>query len=136
MIVIVCLDDRGGMLFNHRRQSRDQAVIEDIILTSKGSKLYMKEYTYKMFADLAPDHVVVTPELLLKAQTGEYCLVEDMKLQTVSDIIEKLIIYKWNRQYPADFSLDLDLSKEWSLSEITEFVGTSHDKINKEIYIK
>lgn len=136
MIVIVCLDDRGGMLFNHRRQSRDQAVIDDIILTTRGSRLYMKEYTYKMFADLAPDHVLVTPDFFHMAQVGEYCLVEDMKLQTVSENIEKLIIYKWNRIYPADFSLDLDLSWEWNLSELTEFMGTSHEKINKEIYIK
>ncbi len=24
MIVIACLDDNGGMMFNHRRQSQDQ----------------------------------------------------------------------------------------------------------------
>ena len=28
MIVMVCIDDHNGMMFNHRRQSRDRAVIE------------------------------------------------------------------------------------------------------------
>ena len=30
MTVYVCLDDRNGMLFNKRRQSRDAKVLEDI----------------------------------------------------------------------------------------------------------
>ena len=30
MTLYFCLDDRNGMLFNHRRQSRDAAVLEDI----------------------------------------------------------------------------------------------------------
>ena len=30
MTLYVCLDDRDGMLFNNRRQSRDRAVLEDI----------------------------------------------------------------------------------------------------------
>ena len=30
MRVIVFLDDKNGMLFNKRRQSRDQAVLEEI----------------------------------------------------------------------------------------------------------
>ena len=36
MEVIVCVDDHNGMLFNHRRQSRDQAVIADMWKESKG----------------------------------------------------------------------------------------------------
>ena len=31
MDVFVCLDDRGGMFFNHRRQSRDRQVIQDML---------------------------------------------------------------------------------------------------------
>gem|GEM_PF-5722604 len=31
MDVFVCLDDRNGMLFNHRRQSRDREVIRDVL---------------------------------------------------------------------------------------------------------
>ena len=30
MTLYVCLDDRNGMLFNNRRQSRDRVVLEDI----------------------------------------------------------------------------------------------------------
>ena len=30
MTLYFCLDDHNGMLFNHRRQSRDAAVLEDM----------------------------------------------------------------------------------------------------------
>lgn len=31
MRVIVCVDDNGGMLFNHRRQSRDRVLCERVL---------------------------------------------------------------------------------------------------------
>ena len=30
MQIIVCLDTKNGMMFNHRRQSRDREVLNDI----------------------------------------------------------------------------------------------------------
>lgn len=135
MIVIVCLDDGNGMMFNGRRQSRDRAVIEDVALLSKDSKLYVKEYSYKLFSDLNLQNVVVSSDMLNEAEDGEYCFVEDMSVGTFSEKIERLIIYKWNRVYPADFYFDMPVDKGWQLSEIKEFVGTSHEKITKEIYI-
>lgn len=136
MIVIVWLDDSKGMMFNHRRQSRDQAVIEDMVLASRGSRLYMKEYSYKLFADLGLDNVVISSDFLQQAGEGEYCFVEDMSVLAFGEKIEQLIIYKWNRKYPADFYFDITLEKGWELSEIKELVGTSHENIKKETYFK
>ena len=34
MTVIVCLDNANGMMFNHRRQSRDANVVKDILKIS------------------------------------------------------------------------------------------------------
>ena len=39
MQVILCLDDRNGMMFNHRRQSRDRAVIQDILENLRDKQL-------------------------------------------------------------------------------------------------
>ena len=36
MTVFVCIDDTMGMAFNGRRQSRDSAVVEDILATCGG----------------------------------------------------------------------------------------------------
>ena len=34
MIVIACLDDNGGMMFNHRRQSQDRVLRWSVVLCS------------------------------------------------------------------------------------------------------
>ena len=35
MIVMICVDDHNGMMFNHRRQSRDSAVQERVLRCSE-----------------------------------------------------------------------------------------------------
>lgn len=52
-----------------------------------------------------------------------------------SDRITEVVVYRWNRSYPGDFHLDLDLN-QWRLVQTTEFAGYSHEKITKEIYRK
>ena len=40
MTVFVCLDDRGGMLFNLRRQSRDREQMADMLRLVGTRRLY------------------------------------------------------------------------------------------------
>ena len=47
--------------------------------------------------------------------------------------IEKVILFHWNRDYPADTYFTLDISG-WTLEESEEIAGYSHEKITKEIY--
>ena len=49
------------------------------------------------------------------------------------DEIDECIIFKWNRVYPADQHLDIDISKMTKVQE-EEFVGFSHEKITMEVY--
>ena len=49
MDVFVCLDDRNGMLFNHRRQSRDREVIQDMLDSLDGKPLYIRPYSQVLF---------------------------------------------------------------------------------------
>ena len=44
MTVIVCLDNANGMMFNHRRQSRDANVVKDILKTINGASLLIAPY--------------------------------------------------------------------------------------------
>lgn len=136
MILIVCLDDNGGMLFNHRRQSRDRAVIDDITKDCSNSNLYMNEYSFKLFEDLKLDNIIVKPDFLQCAEAGAHCFAENIHVLPYEEFMDKVIIYKWNRKYPADFYFDIVLENQWKLTETKEFMGTSHDKITKEIYLK
>ena len=50
MTVIVCLDNANGMMFNHRRQSRDANVIKDILKTINGASLLIAPYSASLFS--------------------------------------------------------------------------------------
>jgi hypothetical protein len=136
MIVIVCVDDNGGMMFNHRRQSSDRNVLEDIILYSKEKKLYVNDYTYKLYSDINVKNLIIDNNFMDKAGAGDYCFVEDRFLMPYEKQIEKLIIYKWNRNYPADIFLDILLVDRWKMRDTADIKGTSHEKITKEIYTR
>jgi len=136
MIVIICIDDNGGMLFNYRRQSKDRVLLKDIMNYSKEKTVYMNEYSYELFSGFNPKNLIVDDKLLDTARIGEYCFIEDMSLLPYEQQIEKLIIYKWNRRYPADLHLDISLKDRWKMIDIEEFKGSSHEKITKEIYIR
>ena len=133
MIVIVCLDDKKGMMLHHRRQSRDQAVTERIQKICKGKKLWMNPYSDKLYGSLKGMKIAINADFLSLAEIGEFCLIESESLAPFAEKIEQIIVYWWNRTYPADVYLDLDLS-QWERKERNEFPGTSHEKITEEIY--
>lgn len=143
MFVIVCVDDKNGMLFNKRRQSRDKAVLLDIKDMVGENLIYMKEYTGKMFSDieLKNFHILSAPlgkmeEIEeIKEIEEKYVFLEDESISSISERIKKLIVYRWNRIYPADFHFDISL-EGWKLIERKEFVGTSHENITKEVYVR
>lgn len=135
MKVILCLDDNNGMLFNNRRQSRDEKVIEKIFEITQNKKLWVNKYSYSLFEIFNPSNINVDDLFLSEATTGEYCFVENSDLANYEKWIEEIIVFKWNRDYPYDKELDIDLSK-WVLKNTIEFEGNSHKKITMEVYSK
>lgn len=133
MKIILCVDDNMGMLFNKRRQSRDKKVIEDILQMT--DSVWIHPFSENMFRDQQGKlKIIVDDEFLGKALPGQYCFVENQELMSYSNVIEQIILYCWNRKYPSDFKLDLDLSK-WEIKEVIEFAGNSHEKITKTIFV-
>lgn len=133
MRVITCVDDNGGMLFNHRRQSRDRTLNEKVLSLAKDCKVYMTDDSAKIFPE--DDKIVVSENYLEEAGEQDLCFVEKEALQSYEDRITALIIFRWNRVYPADQYLDIDLEKMKKTYE-EEFVGFSHEKITMEVYEK
>ena len=71
----------------------------------------------------------------LGAAPGEFCFLEDRPIRPFLDRVESMVLYHWNRRYPADLFLDLDpAALGWSLLGREEFPGSSHKKITKEVY--
>ena len=135
MKVIVCVDDNNGMMFNNRRQSRDHVLIEDLLNTIKEGCLYITPYSKILFQDITA--LIETETLLEEAGADDYCFVENKTLLPYSDRIDELIIYRWNRTYPADMHLDIrPEALSLKLISTVEFAGSSHEKITKELYKK
>ena len=72
MHVILCADDRNGMMFHRRRQSRDRAVLEDIEKLRAGKKLLMNKYSDKMFSEYGySDHETFESSEAAQTAAGE-----------------------------------------------------------------
>lgn len=134
MKLYVCLDDRNGMLFNRRRQSRDKAVLEDIRSQVPGD-LTIDPFSEKMIRD-AGIPCALLPEDAEPEQDAHFFL-ENRDPAALVAQADRVVLYRWNRHYPADVHWQIDLTGEgFSPSERTEFPGNSHETITKEVYVK
>jgi len=129
MTLYICLDDKNGLQFNKRRQSRDAAVLEDIRSQLSGS-LLIDPYSEKLVRE-AQIPFVLPPEGA-DDWFAEVLPSEERLKQT-----NKLVIYRWNRHYPSDVRWEPDLAAMgFTLAETTEFPGKSHEKITREVYVR
>lgn len=135
MIVIVCIDDCRGMTFNHRRQSQDKKLREYLLNSISPNHLWLNAYSGKQFTDVDCSNFIIDDFFLEKAKPGDFCFVENLDISSYIEDIEKIILFKWNRNYPADTFLPINLD-EWILEETEDFIGYSHDRITKEVYRK
>ena len=148
MILVVCVDDGMGMMFNKRRQSKDAKVREDMLaMLSAEKKLFVTPYTARQFlpeeqerlavcedgaAGICFDGDVSTRDVL----TAEVVFfVEDTDVTGLEDVTEQVVLYRWNRAYPSDVKFTFDLSG-YELISSEDFVGNSHPEMKKEVYRK
>ena len=130
MKLIFCLDDRGGMMFNKRRQSQDKELRKRILETLNGKPLIMSPYSSKQFVE--GGNIIISDAPQSETKHGVY-FVEDLPY-FLSDV-DEITVYKWNRHYPSDVKFGIDLSKEgFILDTVYEFEGSSHEKITEEKY--
>lgn len=140
MTVIFLLDDNKGMLFNHRRLSRDAKIFEDIKTYLSGD-LLVNEFSEKLVASFGLNYKIFSefplPENPESKNNAEFYLIENISVKKHLDKINRIIIYWWNRKYPSDFKLDFGLSEHGFCSvSAYSFAGKSHEKITREIFEK
>ena len=132
MILAVCVDDKLGMLFNKRRQSKDRELRKDL-LSLTDQVLWVNEYTAKQFTEDEKMWLNIREDYLDEIGEDDICFVENLPLAEYEKRTTKLIIYHWNRIYPSDTPFPFNLSR-WELESEYEFKGYSHDKITRRIY--
>lgn len=131
MNIIICIDDNYGISFNNRRQSRDVVLCDRILAITKPNKLWMNEYSAKLFPTKS---ICVDNCFIEKARDNDFCFAENLDYTNYLNDIKKVIIYKWNRAYPSDLKVDLSLLSNKKLVSTTDFKGNSHECITEEIY--
>lgn len=131
MILITCVDKNNGMLFNNRRVSRDRKVIEDVREVVGDNEILITDFSEELF--MADDNVRVIN--VIENKNGQFYFLEDIQPSSIENKIEKIILYNWNVDYPADVYFDINLNG-WSLESEYEFEGFSHEKITRRTYIR
>ena len=133
MNIIICVDNKNGYAFAGRRQSRDICQIDRMMQVVGQAKLLLNEYSYKLFQN-PPHNVVLDEDFLNSASNGDYCFVENIDFSDIVDRIDKVIIYRWNRDYPSDKKIPQNLLENKKLISVYDFCGNSHEKITQEVY--
>ena len=129
MTLYICLDDRNGLRFNKRRQSRDAAVLADIRSRITGP-LLIDAFSEKLIREAEIPYA-------LMPETGEDLFLEDVPPEEILENCKEVVIYRWNRHYPADTRWDPDLEERgFALTETVDFPGKSHENITREVYVK
>mgnify|MGYP003318242541 CR=1 FL=1 len=133
MEVIVCLDDKNAMSFNNRRQSTDRVVRDRILALANGRKLWMSPYSAGQFSQDLP--ICADEDFAAKVGRADVCFVEDAAMLSKLKDIQRIIVLRWNRVYPADTYFPIqDFANRWTLVEKEEFAGYSHKTITQEVY--
>ena len=132
MTAIVCIEDRGGILFLKRRCGRDAFVYDDI--AKEHEKILLTSYSLPLFEGRnISTRVCLSP--LAEGASGDACFIESEEIWDNLKKISRIILYRWNRRYPSDVKLGFEpRDVGFSLRSSSEFVGNAHDKITKEIY--
>ena len=97
-------------------------------------RLWVAPYSVSLFEGKGKE-LSVSEDFMKEAKAGEWCFVEDRSCASALPELESVTVYWWNRRYPSDVSFDIDLLNEgFSLQMSEEFVGSSHEKITKEVF--
>lgn len=131
MNILVCIDKDNGMMFFGKRQSQDIVQREKMLELIGQQKVFMTAYSAKLFDN--DNRIVIDDNYLTNATENDYCFIENGDYDI--DKCSVVVLYKWNRKYPADRYFDAQkLKKDFKLVKKTDFVGKSHEKITEEVY--
>ncbi len=129
MTLVACVDNGLGLQFNSRRQSQDR-VLRKKLLDMVDSRLLMNPYSAKMFG--FHEKIMVSDRFLSDAGPDDWVFIEDESYISYAEKIEKIVLFRWNRDYPRD--LYFTFPGQWHLVSQEDFSGNSHENITMEMY--
>lgn len=142
MTIIACIDNRNGIAFNRRRLSSDKAVTEKILKLTTGMTLRITPYSTRIFEQTLSTRSIARELFPLSSAYPDDAVFIDADFPELNELqkadISKLILFKWNRDYPSDVKFDypnlLPDFNNWTLTKTQDFQGHSHETITMEVY--
>lgn len=136
MKLIVCLDDRDGILFFGRRLSSDRVVISEIAEIVGSAPLRIHPYSRELFSDQS-FNLHVDDGFLKQAGKNDWFFLEQGEIPIDPAEVEILYVFRWNRHYPSDVKFDLSpFQGRLTKTDFYELTGYSHPVIGVEVYTK
>lgn len=136
MHIILFLDQKDGMLFGGKRQTKDKILMKYIEDASKGSCLFANHFSTSLFGN-TPSHLIVDNNFLDIAKSGDYCIVEDEDIKPYMNKIESIRIYRWDKVYPSTMKFNKNLLKDWEQVFCVDlFLGGTHPVICEEMWVR
>lgn len=132
MRLIVCIDDKSGMAFCNRRQSRDRVLMEDLARYVNGKTVWIMPYSEALLSQSNLTYCV-SSDPINDAGEADFCFLETVDPSNLLHLVDEIVLYKWNRVYPSDTRFSADLS-QYSLQSSEDFAGSSHEKITREVW--
>ena len=136
MKIIYVLDKNNGVLFNHRRQSKDTSLIENIVskVKQENGTLYVSDYSRELFEGTDVSIQSLAEFNLSVSKENDFVFVEneDIQLDDFKGEVD-YYFYKWSSVYPSDKKLELPLN-DVEVVQKEQFKGNSHDEIYLEIW--
>ena len=104
---------------------KEDRVRTDMLLETLCTWQKITHYIFKN----TPANIQISEDYFNQVSDNEYCFIENQ----IVDILKakKVVVYRWDKVYPADYKLPL---RQYKLVSTLEFQGYSHDKIVKEVY--
>ena len=152
MKLILFTDERYGFSFNHRRQSSDLRAREHLKARLAGEWLsvFMNDYTRRSlqrdglleedlsFPGQAAASSVRDDASFLEqaAAAGGWAYVENVSLTGYYHLIDEILLYQFDKRYPADRLFAVSLLQGFTLTEQEVVPGNSHDEIEFSHYIR
>ncbi len=150
MKLILCTDERLGYSFNHRRQSSDLEMRRDMVrrLGSAADNIYVNIYTER---SLLRDGFFSEEEAIRRrkapAKSGRkflekairndgWAFVENVDLKGCWHSIDEILLYIWDKRYPAEYELPAGMLESFIMVGQTQFSGHSHEVIRLEHYMR
>ena len=131
MKVIYVLDKNNGVLFNHRRQSKDAFLVENIVskVKQENGTLFVSDYSKELFEGTDVSIQSLAEFDLSGAKENDFVYIQ---LEDYTGDLD-YYFYKWPSIYPSYKTLELPLN-DAEVVKKEQFKGNSHDEIYLEIW--